>query len=135
MKYVIDTNVLIACVSRKSEHYWIWQALVNEEFILCVTTDILAEYEEILGDFYSPAFAKYIMEIIDEMQNVQFINKYYFWRLITVDPDDNKFVDCAVACNATCIVSEDNHFNVLKKITYPRVLALKIADFKILMNK
>ena len=135
MKYVVDTNVLIACVSRKSEHYWIWQALINEELTLCVTTDILAEYEEILGDFYSPAFAKYIMEIIDEMQNVQFINKYYFWRLITVDPDDNKFVDCAVACNARCIVTEDNHFNVLKKIAYPRVLALKIADFKILMNK
>ena len=75
MKYVIDTNVLIACVSRKSEHHWIWQAFINEELTLCVTTDILAEYEEILGDFYSPAFAKYIMEIIDEIQNVQFINQ------------------------------------------------------------
>jgi uncharacterized protein len=135
MKYVIDTNVLIACVSRKSEHYWIWQALINEEFTLCVTTDILAEYEEILGDFYSPAFAKYIMEVIDEMANIQFINKYYFWRLITIDPDDNKFVDCAIACNAKCIVSEDKHFNILKDIEYPKVVALKIADFKILMKK
>jgi hypothetical protein len=24
------------------------------------------------------------------------INKYYFWNLITVEPDDNKFVDCAI---------------------------------------
>ena len=31
------------------------------------------------------------------------IEKYYNWNLIKNDPDDNKFVDCAVAANAKYI--------------------------------
>ena len=44
--------------------------------------------------------------------------------------DDNKFVDCAIAANAKCIVSEDNHFNVLKFIPFPKVEVIGIDDFK-----
>jgi uncharacterized protein len=135
MNCVLDTNVLVASVSRKSPHYWIWQALLEEEITLCVTTDILNEYQEILGEFYSPAFALYILELIDQMPNVKFIKNYYFWNLITNDPDDNKFVDCAISCNASCIVSEDRHFRVLKKIPFPKVIVYKINEFETVIKR
>ena len=38
------------------------------------------------------------------------------WLLIVQDPDDDKFVDCAVAGQADYIVTNDGHFNILKTI-------------------
>ena len=55
---------------------------------------------------------------------------YYNWNLIEADSDDNKFVDCAVSANATGIVTQDKHFNVLRNIDYPNVNLISIADFK-----
>jgi len=49
MKIVLDTNVLLQAISSRSEHYWIWEALRQEQLTLCVTTDILLEYEEVLA--------------------------------------------------------------------------------------
>jgi len=34
---------------------------------------------------------------------------------------DDKFVDCAVACNAKFVVRDDNHFDVLKRIDFPKI--------------
>ena len=48
---------------------------------------------------------------------------------ITADPDDNKFVDCAFAANATYIVSNDTHYNVLRTISFPKLFVLKLRAF------
>lgn len=45
----------------------------------------------------------------------------YRWNLITRDPDDNKFVDCAIAGNVRFVVSNDRHFDELKEIDFPKV--------------
>lgn len=50
-------------------------------------------------------------------------------ELIQADPDDNKFVDCAFAANATYIVSNDRHFDVLSKIDFPKIQVLKLIEF------
>ena len=50
--------------------------------------------------------------------------------LITQDPDDNKFVDCAIVANADYLVSEDNHFNVLKDIPFPKVNVITLEQFQ-----
>ena len=44
--------------------------------------------------------------------------------------DDDKFVDCAIAANADYIVSEDSHFNALKKIPFPLLTVLTLDEFK-----
>ena len=49
MKVVIDTNVFWVSVSRRSATHWIFRALLDGEFTLCVTTENLNEYEEIIG--------------------------------------------------------------------------------------
>ena len=48
--------------------------------------------------------------------------------MIKEDPDDNKFVDCAVSGSARYIVSEDHHFSGLKKIDFPRVDVLTLEE-------
>lgn len=54
---------------------------------------------------------------------------YVHFSLIEADPDDNKFVDCAVAADAEYIVTNDSHFNVLKKIDWPKISIITIEDF------
>ncbi|MDR1951266.1 MAG: PIN domain-containing protein, partial [Bacteroidales bacterium] len=58
------------------------------------------------------------------------INPRYKWNLITVDTDDNKFVDCALNAGADYIVTNDRHFNVLKDIEFPKINVIDIDTFK-----
>ncbi|MBK9013554.1 MAG: hypothetical protein IPM82_05425 [Saprospiraceae bacterium] len=67
---------------------------------IAVTTEILAEYEEQLSDFYAPAVADGVLQQLDILENVHHIQVYYKWNLIADDPDDNKFSDCAVAASS-----------------------------------
>jgi len=50
--------------------------------------------------------------------------------LISIDADDNKYVDCAIAGDALCLVSNDKHFSVLKTIGFPKVNWLVLAEFE-----
>jgi len=61
------------------------------------------------------------MTAIENAPDLVHVNKYYFWRLITVDPDDNEFVDCAISVNTDFICTEDSHFKVLSQIPFPVV--------------
>ena len=49
MKVVIDTNVLLVCISPRFDAHWLWQALLTARFDLVVTNDVLEEYAEIVG--------------------------------------------------------------------------------------
>ena len=134
-RYVLDTNVLVASISNRSPHHWIWISLTQKkDFILCVTTDILEEYEEILQRFYGQNTANTVMDALLNLSNIEFITRYYCWNLITSDPDDNKFVDCGIASQSKFIVSEDKYFNVLKKETYKMITAIKISEFKVIIG-
>lgn len=66
---------------------------------------------------------------------VEFIEPFYRFNLITQDPDDNKFVDCAIASNATYIVSNDSHFDVLKQTDFPKLVVKRIQEFSALLTE
>ncbi len=127
---VIDTNVLLVSAARSSPHNWIFDKLLKGEFNLCVTTDILDEYAEILEEYYSVSMSENTMKTLDELPNVVLLTRYFRLNLITVDPDDNKFVDCALFSGTGIIVTHDQHFNVLKNLTFPRLQILSVDDFK-----
>lgn len=130
MKIVLDTNVLLVSFSGKSALHWVWESLLDNRFTLCATTDILLEYEEIIGRHLEQEMADAVMDAIIDLPNLQLVSKYIFWHLIEKDPDDNKFVDCAIACNAKYVVSEDRHFNVLKEIPFPKVDVIGVEEFR-----
>lgn len=130
LRIVLDTNVLVASISQKSPFHWVWEAFVQGKYQLCITTDILDEYAEIIERYFSIADAENTLAQIMLGQNTVQIIRYYQWNAIKQDPDDNKFFDCAVAANAHYIVSEDKHFNVLKKIPFPSVKRIKTKEFR-----
>jgi len=130
MKYIVlDTNCLLACISNSSNFHSVWMSFLNEEFYLCVSNEIMTEYEEILARKTSPTFADIIIHIILNSENVMFVNPYYKFGLIPTDPDDNKFVDCAIVANADYIVSQDTHFDILKTVYFPKVNVIHIEEF------
>ena len=59
----------------------------------------------------------------------QVITPYYNFNLIEADKDDNKFVDCAIAAQAKCIVTNDHHYDVLKTIPFPKVEVVGLVEF------
>ena len=81
------------------------------------------------------AVAKNVIRTLLLLPNVKYVNVFFHWNLIEADPDDNKFVDCAISANANYIVTEDKHFNVLKFIDFPKVNVINIEYFRKLISK
>ena len=128
-KIVLDTNCLIASLSRRGQYYHVWKGLQAGEYILCVSTDILEEYAEIITQKTSVEVASNVIHLLLESQYVELVNPYFSLHLIEEDHDDDKFVDCAFAANATFIVSDDKHYDVLQDIDFPKLLVLKLKEF------
>ena len=130
MKVVVDTNLMLVMLSEKSVDHDLFLALLNGEYEVCVTPDILLEYEEIIARKNGPAIASAAIELLVSLPNVHFINRYFHWNLITADPDDNKFVDCAIAADAQFLVSDDRHFQILKTVEFPKVEVIDKLQFR-----
>lgn len=128
-KVVLDTNVLLVSISTKSKLHWIFKNLLEGNYILCLTTDILAEYAEIIEQQMGNLASESALGVLENLPNVEFITNYYKFNLLK-DPDDNKFVDCAISSNADFIVTHDSDFNILKEIEFPKVIILNTSEFK-----
>jgi putative PIN family toxin of toxin-antitoxin system len=130
MKVVLDTNVLLVAISPRSADYWLFEALLRGDLTLCVTTDILDEYAEIIEQQMNAGIAEMTLDLLLTLPNTLLIHKHYFWQLVEQDPDDNKFIDCAIAAQAQYLVSNDKHLNVLKKYDYFGITLLRLPAFK-----
>lgn len=126
---VIDTNCLIQMISKRSPYRPIWDAFLAQKFILCVSTEILDEYQEIVEQQTTAQIAENLVLLILNSINVRYVDPHFRLQLITADPDDNKFVDCAFASGADYIVSEDSHFDVLAHTPFPMFNVLTMDEF------
>ena len=126
---VIDTNCLLQIIARKSPYRPIWDAFLEGRYDLCVSNEILDEYQEILAQQITPTVAENIVLLILNQQNVQLVDPHFRMGIITADPDDNKFVDCAFAAGADYLVSEDSHFNVLRTTQFPQLNLVTLDEF------
>ena len=130
MKVVVDTNCFVRILPKKSLYRCLWEAFLHGEFDLCYTTEILQEYEEVLSRFYSPRIAEFAVGTLINAPNTLQVTPYFKWNLIYADPDDNKYVDCALNAGADYIVTNDRHFNILKTLTFPSIKIIDIDTFK-----
>ena len=129
MNIVLDTNCLLMSLSRRSPYYPVWRDFVDGKYTLCVTNEILAEYEEILTNKVGAEIASNVITAILDLPNTKVIQVYYHLRLITADPDDDKFVDCAFKANARYIETQDHHYDVLKQTPFPFIDVVGIDEF------
>jgi uncharacterized protein len=130
MKILIDTNILLAIVPKRSKVRWLYDALREQRFTLVITTEILDEYAEKLEWFYSSNFADLVLEEILNLPNIEQTQVYYNWHIIEEDPDDNKFVDAAISSGADYIITHDKHFKILDLIDFPVVKYVSLEAFE-----
>ncbi|MBO7595380.1 MAG: putative toxin-antitoxin system toxin component, PIN family [Salinivirgaceae bacterium] len=128
-RIVLDTNCLLQTLPTRSPYHKIWSEILCGRICLCVNTDILNEYEEILASKTTYKIAHNVVEVIARLHTTVYQDVYIHFGLIKQDVDDNKFVDCAVAANAEYIVSNDSHFSILKEIDWPKLEVITINDF------
>ncbi len=128
-RIVIDTNCLLAILPSVSPYYKVWEEFLEERLEFCVSTEILMEYEEVISQKTSSFFADVIIKALLNRRNLVRVSPTWRFQLITQDPDDNKFVDCAISGQAEILVSNDKHFNILNEIDFPAVTILRLQDF------
>ena len=57
--------------------------------------------------------------MLDQLHgNIRQIEPQFRFAVITADPDDNKFCDCAITAEADFVVTDDAHFAALKTAGY-----------------
>src|ERR1700690_2269268 len=110
LKVVLDTNVFISGVFFSGPPHQILATWESGEFELAVSQDILNEYRrvgEILSEEHRNIDLNPILSFIIEHAKV-----YRPVRLkepICKDPDDDKFLACALASGSKVIISGDKH--------------------------
>lgn len=130
LRLVLDTNVFLVSLAPQYKYHWIYECVVQNRFDLCMSTEILLEYEETVQERYGLTAIDAKLSYLLLLPNVQLIEPSYRWNLIEQDKDDNKFVDCFVAANADYIIGNDRHFNGLNDIGFPPIRVLKYEEFE-----
>lgn len=82
--------------------------------------DILAENEEIMSQYMGVDAAETFLAVMHYLRNIKLIQTCFKFNLAK-DAADNKFVDCEVTCNADFPVTHDRDFDILKKVSFPKV--------------
>ncbi|GAB3795989.1 hypothetical protein GCM10028819_12840 [Spirosoma humi] len=87
------------------------------------------EYHEKLAEKTSPSVADNVVKLLLSLDNCILQSVHFEWGLMYNDPDDNKYVDCALVANADHLVSEDRHFSILRDIEFPHLSVIRIDEF------
>jgi len=135
MKVVLDSNILLVALGRKSRYKAIWDAFSDGKYQLVISDEIAYEYHEILSQHSADGVADAVIEVFIESPDIIFQQIYYKWNAIKSDPDDDKFFDIAVAANVNYLVTDDAHFNLAKNIKFPSVEIISSKQFLRIIEK
>ena len=111
---VLDTSVIVAALfqSRSDEILCGWY---NKEIQLSYSRSVLEEYNRILHKI--PPIRQQATQFLEELRTRDFVSLVEQPPVLNIqidDPDDRKFVECAVGANAEFLVSLDDHLLSLK---------------------
>jgi putative PIN family toxin of toxin-antitoxin system len=124
----MDTNVLISGIFFSGLPGKILQAWHSQKLQLFVSVDILDEYfsvAERLTSRYAGVEYEEILGLI--VQNAELVQVTELPEPVCEDPDDDKFLACALASNTNIIVSGDS--DLLKVSGYCGIQVLKPKAF------
>lgn len=130
LRLVLDTNVFLVSVLPHHKYWWVFEGIISQQFTLLLSNEILTEYLEKCIQKYGDSLANERLDFLLEFSNVELVQPYYRWELITSDADDNKFVDCAVAGRADFLVTHDKHFKILEDVPFPKVKTIRLEQLQ-----
>lgn len=122
MTVCLDTNVFLQIFGRRQPYHQILRALLDGRLTLAVSNEVLLEYEEVTGKLSGAQRWQEVvafLELLNQLHgNIRQTGPQFRFAVITADPDDNKFCDCAIAAEADFVVTDDTHFAALKSAGY-----------------
>jgi len=123
MKVVIDTNIFVSSFfggnPRKIIDLW-----KRGEITLCLSKDILDEYVEVLQriGLQDEGELEELFSLFAKGFNILFITKTPKIKAVKDDPDDDKFIECAVALKAGVILTGDRAIEVMREYMGIKIL-------------
>jgi len=128
VKIVLDTNVFISGIFFSGPPSQILQAWKNKKLRIILSQDIIDEYHRVVESLSSKYPTIDIFQIIELVTvHGQFVDTAELDITICEDPDDNKFIECAVAGDTKIIVSGDKH--LLKITGYQGIAVFRPREF------
>lgn len=127
-RLVVDTNTLISAVGWAGNPNELLSRIFSGEYLLFVSPATFAEFKRVLEypkfrftQEQKAAFIGIITAISIVVEPKEKI------AIITADPSDNRFLECAVAAGADALISGDQHLRALK--TYQKIPIMTVAAF------
>lgn len=124
MKVVLDTNIFVSGVFFGGPPYKIFEAWRDGKIQLLLSPAILEEYQRVMREL-AVQFPEIEVEALIDFMIVhsEIILPPSLPPVIQADLSDDKFLECAVAGEAICIVTGDKH--LLKLLKFRGISILK----------
>ncbi|HLD05237.1 MAG TPA: putative toxin-antitoxin system toxin component, PIN family [Candidatus Nanoarchaeia archaeon] len=131
IRVVLDTNVLLSGTFWTGASYRILEWVDKGKIVLILSDSIFEEYNRIVRSdeildkkAYNP---ERVESIIKLLQKALFVQPEEKLKVVKEDPDDDKFLEAAIAGRADFIISRDNH--LLKLQRYKKIKILTPDEF------
>ena len=128
MRIVLDTNVFISGIFFSGPPYAILDAWRRDKVTLVISHDIFEEYlrtgETLSRRFKGVSLAAWLALVADQ---AVLVTAPKLPRQVCSDPDDDKFLACAMAGGAKIIVTGDKE--LLRVASYGEIIVLTPRDF------
>ena len=128
MKIVLDTNVLVSGILFSGPPHHILRAWSQGRLQLALTSEILEEYRRVaieLQDEYPTIDIAAALELV--VVGSELFDPVPMVGGVCSDPDDDKFLACAIASGAHVVVSGDRH--LLEVSGYRGITVMKPRAF------
>ncbi len=124
LKVVLDTNVLVSALLKDRGLPAFILALVRRKrVVLCLSEDILEEYEEVLKRERFRAIRDEALSMIAALRKeASWIKPKIRFDDIAGDPDDNKFLDCAYSAQADYLITGNTKHFPIKEFHRTRIV-------------
>ncbi len=127
-KVVFDTNVLISAILFGGYPRKCFELVIEGKIELYISEEIIGEFEGVLKREKFGVAKENLHYIVSSLNSfANFVKPETKLNIVKKDPEDNKFVECAIAAEADFIISGDTHLLELSKIR--KIKILNPADF------
>jgi len=82
MKIVLDTNCFTSSIGKKSPYRDVFYAFLQKQYTLCISPDILLEYEEKFLEFWGADVTANLLGTLLTASNTSFYTIFYNFLLV-----------------------------------------------------
>jgi uncharacterized protein len=116
VKAVLDTNVVLSAILFGGKPRQILEAALGGTIKICISGPTIAELETVLQRAKFGFSSQMVQTIISEITAIaEWIEPHRHREFIIDDPEDNKFLDCAIEGKVDYLVSGDHHLLAIGK--------------------